>query len=159
MAITTTTTTTILSPLLSLFFFKTKKLLLLSYSSSSSLPSPRLLRVRRPPVGRGHPRPPLQQLLRTVVLVHDHLDEAERVLPPLGLLERRVELALGAAADREQRVRVPADGIAPVGVVHRFDETDIVPVGDDIVGALGDFRRARERKGKREKGKKKKKKG
>jgi hypothetical protein len=139
MAITTTTTTTILSPLLSLFFFKTKKLLLLSYSSSSSLPSPRLLRVRRPPVGRGHPRPPLQQLLRAVVLVHDHLDEAQRVLPPLGLLQRRVELALGLAAHREQRVRVSPDGVAAVGVVHRLDQAHVVPVGDDVVGAVVDL--------------------
>ena len=105
-----------------------------------------LLRVRRPPVGRRHPRPPLQQLLRAVVLVHDHLDEAEGVLPLLGLLERRVELALGPAAHGEERVRVAADRVAAVRVVHRLDEADVVPVGDDVVGACFFFSRERERR-------------
>ena len=91
------------------------------------------LRVRRPPVRRGHPRAPFQQLLGAIVLIHNDLDKAQRPDPLFRFLESSIQLALGAATNGKERVRVPTDAVVPVGVVHRFDESDVVPVRDDVV--------------------------
>ena len=89
------------------------------------------LGVGRPAVGGGDPGAPLEELLAGVVLVHDHLDEAEAVF--LGARRRGDRLL-------ELRLRPNLHGPAvAVAVVDGVDEPRVVPVLDHVVRAVVDL--------------------